>query len=391
MIDNKFLLRCLAGCVLAMLPGCSSTPSAPPPPPGPPLVGDVTLAVADVEPEPARQLDIGVVVFTADPVNAATAQVSPWLNEEIRAKETQYLPYVLRNTLVESNQWGAVRVLPQEDPSVDLTLSGTIVSSDGLRLVLTVQARDATGHLWLDRTYADETENRDFPVTRTSARYGVEDALPEEDPFADLYARIANDLLSVRESFSDERLANNVRVAQMRYATDLSPETFSHTLQLDADGYWEVVQLLDSSDPMLGRVADMKQRHYLFIDTVDEYYASLFEAMQPPYDLWRRYSREQILESREQRDPESGGSRNFQALSQSYDRYRWAKIFEQEFNDLALGFNNEVAPAILELNRRVRGLSGTLEEQYVQWRDILRQLFELEAYGDTRPGKIPPN
>ncbi|MCP5348605.1 MAG: hypothetical protein R3F41_06710 [Gammaproteobacteria bacterium] len=66
------------------------------------------------------------------------------------------------------------------------------------------------------------------------------------------------------------------------------------------------------------------------------------------------------------------------ALTQSYNRYKWARIYEQEFADLALGFNNEIAPAILELNRRVRGLTGSVEEQYSQWREILRQLFELE-------------
>ncbi|MEX2131079.1 MAG: hypothetical protein WD772_06290, partial [Pseudohongiellaceae bacterium] len=141
-------------------------------------------------------------------------------------------------------------------------------------------------------------------------------------------------------------------------------------------------------DPMLGRVGDMKLRHFLFIDTVDEYYRSLFEEMQPPYDLWRRYSREQILESRELESTASGGSRNFRALSQSYDRFRWAKIFEQEFADLALGFNNEVAPAILELNRQVHGLSGSLEDQYLQWRDILRQLFELENLSGFQEGQI---
>ncbi|CAN0490905.1 unnamed protein product, partial [Discosporangium mesarthrocarpum] len=66
-------------------------------------------------------------------------------------------------------------------------------------------------------------------------------------------------------------------------------------------------------------------------------------------------------------------------LTQRYDRYRWAKIYQQEYQELASGFNREAAPAILELNRQVRGLSGTLEEQYMQWRRILRELFVLET------------
>ena len=74
-----------------------------------------------------------------------------------------------------------------------------------------------------------------------------------------------------------------------------------------------------------------------------------------------------------------GRSRGFLTLTQRYDRYRWSKIFEMEYRDLSVGFNNEIAPAILQLNEQVHGLSGTMEEQYIQWRRILRQLFALEA------------
>jgi hypothetical protein len=73
-----------------------------------------------------------------------------------------------------------------------------------------------------------------------------------------------------------------------------------------------------------------------------------------------------------------GDSRSFLALSQRYDRFKWSKIYEHEFTELAAGFNNELAPAMLELNGQVHGLSGTMEQQYREWRGILRALFELE-------------
>jgi hypothetical protein len=165
----------------------------------------------------------------------------------------------------------------------------------------------------------------------------------------------------------------------MRYARDLSPATFERMLQTNEEGLLTVNSLLAENDPMLSRVSDIKLRHYLYIDTVDEYYSALYDEMQPLYDLWRRYSREQIMETRERRGSSSNSGSGFQALAQSYNRFKWAKIYEQEFASLALGFNNEVAPAILELNRQVRGLSGDVEEQYAQWREILRQLFEVET------------
>jgi hypothetical protein len=135
---------------------------------------------------------------------------------------------------------------------------------------------------------------------------------------------------------------------------------------------------------MIARVEDMRLRHHLFIDTVDEYYQALYEDMQPSYVTWRRYSYDQIeqTESALQEAYDASrysSSRSYLTLTQRYDRYRWSKIYELEFQELATGFNREIAPAILELNKQVHGLSGTMEEQYIQWRRILRELFALET------------
>lgn len=369
---------------LVLLPiligACAQTPTATTAPPES-FVGIVPLIQSSTLPQENAQLNIGVLIFDAGSLDPLTAQLNQWLVEAIAQKEIHYLPYVLRTTLMQSNQWGAVRVLPEADPSLDLEVFGTIVSSDGNNLVLDIVARDSTGREWLNKTYADATTNQDYPESSFAGAANSTDNSGNEDfidPFQDLFDRIANDLLAIRDSLSPEQLLDIALVSQMRYAQDLSPATFERTLQTNTDGLLTVTSLLAENDPMLRRVADIKLRHYLYIDTVDEYYSALYDEMQPLYDLWRRYSREQIMESRERRGNNSSRGSGFQALAQSYNRFKWAKIYEQEFASLALGFNNEIAPAILELNRQVRGLSGDVENQYAQWREILRQLFEVE-------------
>jgi len=346
------------------------------------FVGEVPLIQTSAIPAENLQLNVGVIIFDAETVDPLTAQLNQWLVESIAQKEIHYLPYVLRKTLVQSNQWGSVRVLPESDPSLDLEVQGTIVRSDGNNLVLNIVVLDSTGREWINKAYADATTNLDYPES-DSARSGasVEIGLEDElvDPFQDLFDRVANDLLAVRDSLSPQQLSDIPLVSQMRYARDLSPATFERMLQTNEEGLLTVNSLLAENDPMLSRVSDIKLRHYLYIDTVDEYYSALYDEMQPLYDLWRRYSREQIMETRERRGSSSNTGSGFQALTQSYNRFKWAKIYEQEFASMALGFNNEVAPAILELNRQVRGLSGDVEEQYAQWREILRQLFEVET------------
>ena len=134
---------------------------------------------------------------------------------------------------------------------------------------------------------------------------------------------------------------------------------------------------------MFARVEDMRVRHHAFIDTVDEYYGALHDEMLQAYIMWRRhsYDQQEQLVSRKQ-EPISqdffSSSSGYLTMTQRYNRFRWSKIYRQEFQELAAGFNQELAPAILELNEQIHGLSGTMAEQYIQWRRILRQLFELE-------------
>lgn len=347
------------------------------------VVGEVELATNEAVEAERIFLDVGIEIFEVEEDANRETALGDWIFDEIRQTEVQYLPYLLRDTLLESDLWGAVRVLPEQDPTVDVVVSGALISSDGMQLQLKVRASDSTGRLWFERVYADLTTAEDFPNPISFTTHAKEQDVEMVEPFLDIYEKIANDLLSFSQTLSAEQLVNIGRVSQMRYASDLAPESFAHHLQTDADGLFFVDSLAAENDPMIARMEDMRLRHHLFIDTIDEYYGNLHQAMRPVYDLWRQYSRDELLEvQRTQDDPGSavsyGRAGDFRALSQRYDRYKWRKIYEQEFTELAAGFNYELAPALLELEQQVHGLTGTMSEQYTQWREILRQLFELE-------------
>ena len=386
MMTSRYILFFI--CSLAMLlVACAAPQSGPEQPEVRAGLGEVTLQEADQTPASELLLDIGIVVFESAPPENADNRFGDWVFDEVRNNERHLLPNNLKESLIASNQWGAVRVLPEPDPSVHLTVSGTILRSDGQELELQVRASDATGRVWLDRNYYDRATDDSYLSPRTLRRASAETLAEVDDPFADLYRQIANDLLRARSGLDSASLNEIADVALLVYANDLSPESFGHMLTRNAEGRISVTALPASGDPMLQRVQNMRLRHYLFIDTVDEYYQALHEETRSPYLIWRSYSSEQIQE--EQRAAERGADQSryssttgYLTLTQRYDRYRWSKIYQQEYQELAAGFNRETAPAILELNRQVHGLSGTLEEQYAQWRRILRELFELES-GDS--------
>jgi hypothetical protein len=353
-------------------------------------VGSVSLITAQMRaPSLASdtlgtRVDIGIVPFTTRENAVNKAAFGDWIFDEIKQKETQFLPHLLSKALIESDLWGAVRVLPEADPSLVLTIRGEIISSNGLDLAVHINATDSSGRVWLARDYADVAQLSDYPES-TRFTYGNRfDGENYVDPFHDLYKQVANDLLATRDGLDDGLLAETLQIADLVYARDLAPERFASKLTEDEEGLLRLVTLPAANDPMLARVSDMRYRHHLFIDTVDEYYQTLYEDIQPAYVLWRRYSLDQTEEtlSREATPLSTttyGDSRSFLALSQRYDRFKWSKIYEHEFTELAAGFNNELAPAMLALNGQVHGLSGTMEQQYREWRGILRALFELET------------
>ncbi len=374
---------------LILLVACASAPA--PAPQGPAPVGTVTLIDTQVPPGDDA-LNIGILVFNTRASDEDISRSGAAIFAQIRDTETQTLPVTLRSTLLASNHWGVVRVLPEEDPSMDLLVTGTIVESDGARLVLQIRAQDSTGRIWLDRAYADEARVADYPDTPPSL-FDNGALTYAEDPFQDLYAAIANDLLAARQALDEATLARLRNVTLLRYASDLSPEAFAHYLETGPDGLLDLNRLPASNDPLLEHVTDIHARHDVFIDTIDEYYEALYQDVKPVYDIWRQYSFEQVTEERRSAERARSGNSDagsFEAMAQTYNRYKWSKIFEQEFVALASGFVTETAPAVLALSQNVNGLTGPVEEQYAQWRVLLRGLFDIETQGLRAASPVTP-
>jgi len=320
----------------------------------------------------ASLLDVGLVVFDAGIPADDSTHSRLGIFPEIRKAEAKYMPVMLREVLVDSGDWGVVRVLPDALDSSELQVTGTILHSDGQRLQLQIQARDATGAQWLDKVYTGTTVPADYPVPVPG------------DPYLNVYRQIAADLLAARAQKSVKQLADIRQVALLRYAAALAPEVFASYLASSPEGGYSLLRLPAADDPMLARVIRIRDQEYLFIDTVDEQYARLAEEMAPTYNLWRQYGAEQAdyrdeYAQRVSSRDSQGRRGSFVALEQTYNAYKWSKVHEQDLDELALGFNNEVAPTQMEVSGTVFKLSGGLDAQYTEWREILQRIFALET------------
>jgi len=292
----------------------------------------------------------------------------------IRAIEARFLPFVLRETLVGSGGWGAVRVVSEPDTAAEVAINGIIIQSDGERLELSVRAVDATGRLWFERNFARSL---------TEGGTGPGNA-PAASPFQGLYDEISRALREARQLLDDHELARITETSLLRYAAELAPSAFGQYLEVDEQGMHVLRRLPARDDPMLDRIERIRLTEYVITDTVDAKFRELHEEIGSTYALWREYRRksveyEQQNARRAQKTEADAPPGSYQAIKALYDNYKWDRVTAQEQDRLAIAFNNEVGPVVDAMEKRIDELESWVDDKYAEWHRLLEELFEVEA------------
>ena len=352
--------------LLIFVHGCAVTPVA-------------TRSLPEPASDPVTLLTMTETLFEGIPINVSVVQFTsvvasdgaqPGAVNQVRSVESRYLPYQLKQTLDRSGYWGAVRVMPENDPGAELNVTGIIKQSDGVQLVLQITAVDATGRLWLDREFSDRAGPSDYAV---DPDYRV-------DPFQDIFNDIANALVELRQLTPDAEVAELLDVTMLRYASGLSGAVFDRYVT-QTDGRYYLAGLPARDDPLYARIQKIRESEYLFSDAVDAHYESLQRRLGPTYAWWRYYSYELIEGNRrlEGIDATRGATRgSWYAMERIYKTYKESKMNEDALRELSDSFDRETAPTVAELSGRVFRLTGTLDKQYQQWRELLRQMVAEE-------------
>jgi hypothetical protein len=78
----------------------------------------------------------------------------------------------------------------------------------------------------------------------------------------------------------------------------------------------------------------------------------------------------------------AGAAGGVAAFLSGLNKYADAKTHAQAFGELARSFQSEVGTQVVEVEGRSLRLTGTAEEQYREWRDLLREYEAAPANGD---------
>ena len=345
-------------------------------------------------------LDVGVAIF--DPgIDELDDDQEQLTNHQVRLAESRYAPYLLSETLQRSANWGIVRLMPNANSPMDVFINGVILESNGETMSMRVSVSDSTGRQWYQKEYEQAISQFSYDPSQRQ----------QNDPFQILYNNIANDLLEWRQKNISEPDITEIRtVSEMLFAKRFSSQVFDSYLAQDRNGVYQIISLPSDDDPLLQRIRDIRERDFMFIDTVQDYYATYVRQMRLPYDSWREQSYHETIELREL---EASARRRFIAgaatvvagiaaatqgsnygtqiggaaavgagaylIRSGFDKRAEAQMHMEALEELGQSLEDEVAPQVISLEDRSITLTGSVEEQYEQWREILADLYAAEV------------
>lgn len=318
---------------------------------------------------------------------------------EVRFAEAIYFSNQLAKVMEKSGAWGAIRVTPNSDVVMDLYISGTILQSDGETMDLQIDAKDSSGKKWLSKRY-----------TQTTGKYAYDRRLKSlGDPFQNLFIRIANDLLKYREKISQQRAIELRTISELRFAKSFSPEAFDSYISEKRDGTLVINKLPADNDSILMRVRKIRDRDYLYIDTMQDYYDGFSQQMHIAYQDFRRTSYDSVVKARQLNKQ---GNRRIIAgigailagiygrteadtrivsdastataatggfiLKSGLEKKQEAAAYNESVAEMGSSLEAEIAPQVIELEDRTVTLTGTVQAQYQQWQTLLQKIYKQE-------------
>ena len=347
-------------------------------------------------------LDVGINIF-----KPGVDDLSPpeGVFPQIRKAEGRYIPYKLMETLQQTGNWGVVRVIPDRKSEMDLWIDGEILKSDGEVLAVNVKVQDSSGKVWYTKKYEE-----------TASKYAYDPSVGGrvKEPFQGLYNRIANDLLLYRRQLTANQIKTIRTITELKFAKAFSPEAFNDHIATDSNGRYVIMRLPADNDPILQRIKKIRERDNMFVDTLQDYYGSFARQMDNPYFEWRKQSYDETVTLRELRNQSNarllggilavgagivgmasnsdlgkvagtvatiGGAYAFKS---GLDKRSESKMHAQALEELGSSLNAEIQPHTLELEDRTVTLTGTVDNQYAQWKQILRDIYIKET-GQTSP------
>jgi outer membrane lipoprotein SlyB len=357
------------------------------------------------------KLDVIIPVFDPglpeDPAKYDEENIWP----ELRRAEANRFAYKLKEKLETTGQFGAIRVAPDKTATGDLYVLGRIEESNGEEVEIKIEVIDISGKEWLDEVFHYEVVENFHKDLRNDGK----------DAYDPLFEEAAAEIVNKLSDHDFKEIEELHYLADIRFGTNFSENTFMRYMTVDA-GEFTLVGKPSDDDPMLQRVRAIRVRDQLFVDGLQDNYASFSEQMNDSYLMWQEQSLIEMQAEREARRQAIGqalggilfiglgvlaaiaggnsdaigsssagatgailgGMAGVSLISESFKTSDEAKMHRESLNELGQSVDLELAPQVIAFEKESVELVGDAREQFMQWRAFLQKIYLEEMTPDVQ-------
>jgi hypothetical protein len=326
---------------------------------------------------------------------------------ELRRAEANRFAVETKRAVEKLGTFGSVSVVPTATASGDVYVLGTIKESDSETIKLSVNVLDSQGKLWGKRQFEHKVAPGFFR-DRTQVN---------SDPYAPIFVEIADYVYDLLIQKSEKEQQNIKQVTELRYAQLYAPEVFRQHLKLgktwDGNYEYKIVSLPSENDVMVNRIKPLRVQDQLFIDRLQTQYEGFHAKSNESYRAWQKETLPELLaikKARGERNVRMGAgialatlaillNKNSNSaagelgqiagvlgssvlISSALDKNSELKIHRQSLDELGESLDLELSPQLMTHNDQTVELTGTANEQYLQWKNHLKKIYELEKTPD---------
>ena len=325
------------------------------------------------------------------------------LSQEIRKAESRYMPVHLKYTMQRTGYWGNIRVVPDKNEASEIQVQGKILNSDGETIEVEIRVSDSRNKLWFEKNYEESAPYSKIKNTE----------IEKKELYQNLYNRISNDIIRYRQKLTSKDIVSIRNTAELRFAQFMAPTIFSDYLKKGWNKEFKIVRLPALDDPMLNRIRAIKTRDELLMDTINNYYDVYYNDMWETYENWRKFRSEELEKIREiERKALTqkvlgaaaiigaialGASSNAEvrdrtgvlssimiaggtyALYSGFKTSKETEINKAAIEELGESFAAEIEPVNIEVEGKTMKLTGSAEQQFSRWREVLSEIYKKET------------
>jgi len=374
--------------------------------------------------KPAVKLDVVIPIF--DPGITQENEEKIW--PELRRAEATSFAWMLKAALEKTESFGAVRVTPNRNATAEIYVIGKIVESTGEDVEITLMVSDISGRDLIkgsriggfgfaSQFVGDSLSAKSFSHT-VEEKYLNNIRNKEKNGYAPLFEEAANYIEELVIKVPADRGEELKTIADIRFATSLSNDAFAENLDASGDEV-KLIKMPSAADPTFQKVRTLRVRDQMFVDTLQNEYGNFNDKLANTHRVWQ----EQVLKESEARSEarkkavgqaigavaliglavlsaqaSANSSQNYDAsgatlgaagavvagvagiemIKNTFHTMDEAGVHTDLIEELGDSIDVEVAPQVVEFEKSQEKLVGDASQQFKQWREFLKRIYELE-------------